>query len=241
MGIVVKSNAKAIIKELGAFERDVPFIMKEAANDIAFDALKKIKQEVNAKLHITTNRIPNAWRVKKATKQRPYAELWVDEWSWQYKVLRHHYYGGDRLRKGLEKRLIRYGYMNPSDILTTPPGRHPSRYMINEIVAQLKIANEAGYFANETERSRKRRERIGKTTRFFIIPRWKRSHLAPGIYARKDGYDKPICIFRIASKPHYKKRLDAERIIKKVIERRFEAYVAKAVERAWKFRKRYRW
>ena len=233
MRIKIDTNVKDIMREIQAFERDIPFILKEAANDVAFAALKEIKREVEQKLHIEKRPIPNAWRVRKATKTRRYAEIYVDDGSWQYKVLAHHYFGGDRARKGLEKALIYWGYMDRSDILTPSPGVKVKPGVVQKIMAQLKLHYKAGYFANETKKSRARKK---ERVRYFLVPKGRGHHLHPGIYARMDGLDAPVCIFRIAKKPNYPKRLDAGAKVKSVAEKMYRKALADAVERAWRYR-----
>ena len=233
---VEHKDINKLLKQFGAFEKDIPYIVRTTTNNIAFEALQKIKAEVRGKLNISKQKIPNSWRVRKATNQRPYAELYVDEWSWQHKVLAHHYSGGDRARKGLEKALIYLGYMDKSDILTPPPGVKLRPSIYNKIIAQLKLTYKSGYSANETKRSRARKK---DKLRFFLVPKHSKKNMHPGIYARMDGVDKPICILRIARKPNYKKRLDAVTIAKKVISRRFESHLYKAVQHAWQTRMRF--
>ena len=240
--VVMRSNVKQVLKELGAFERDIPFILKETANDIAFEAIRKIKAEVQGKLNITKKQIPNAWRVRKATKARSYAKLYVDDWSWQKRVLEHHYYGGDRARKGIEKAMIHLGLIDKDEILTPPPGVkvRPSTYA--QIMSQLKLFSKAGFVANETKRSRARKKRQGKDkVRYFFVRKGNRQGLHPGVYARMEGINHPVCILRVASKPHYRKRLDAVTIINKVIERRMRTTLAQNVEKAWAFRRAKGW
>ena len=240
--VVMRSNIKQVLKELGAFERDIPFILKETANDIAFEAIRKIKAEVQGKLHIRKKYIPNAWRVRKAEKSRLYAELYVDDWSWQKRVLEHHYYGGDRQRKGIEKAMIHLGLIDKDEILTPPPGVkiRPSTYV--QIMSQLKLFSKAGFVANETKRSRTRKKRQGKDkVRYFFVRKGNRQGLHPGVYARKEGSSHLKCILRVASRPHYKKRLDAESIVRKVIERRMRTTLAANVEKAWAFRRAKGW
>ena len=243
MKISIESNIKRFIQGLKAFEnKDIPYATMVATNNLAFDAMRAIRREVATKLHIRRKSIPTAWRVKKATKQRPYAVLYVDEWSWQYKALRHHYTGGDRARKGMEKAMIRLGYMHPQEILTPPPGVYIQPHTYVEMMSQLKLNYKAGFMANETKASRKRRERLrGKGVRYFIITGRNPSPMAPGVYARVPGIDHPVCMLRIAEKPEYQKRLHDKQIVESIYRLKGKQYFEDAMARALAIRKAKGW
>ena len=243
MRITIESNIKQIIGGLRRFaNKDLPYITMVATNNIAFDALNALRKDVGSKLNIRQKSIPTAWRVKKATKLNPYAVLYVDAWSWQYKVLRHHYTGGDRARKGMEKAMIKLGYMHRNEILTPPPGVRIQPHTYIEMMSQLKLNYKAGYFSNETKRSRSRREKIrGRSVRYFVVTGRSDSPMAPGVYARMPGVDRPVCMLRIAERPEYKKRLDDKEIVKKVIARRAKKHFDEALDRAMVIRQKRGW
>ncbi|WP_201353831.1 phage tail protein [Hydrogenimonas urashimensis] len=243
MNIDIRSNIRQYIKAFGKIaSNDIPYATMVAMNNIAFDALGTIKKEIGAKLNIKGKSIPSAWRVKKATKAKPYAELYVDEWSWQYKVLKHHYTGGDRARKGMEKAMIHMGLMRQDQILTPPPGVKIKPHTYVEMMSQLKLFYKAGFMANETKASRKRRERLRKKgVRYFAIPWHSSGHMHPGVYARVPGINHPVCMLRIADKPNYQKRLHDVAIVRKVIERRGQKHFSEAFARAMAKRKEMGW
>jgi len=230
----IESNIKEIIKGFSDIEKkQIPYIMMLTANNIAFEFRDTMSKEIGGKLNIHKKTIPNSLRIKKATKSKPYAEVFVDEWSWQHKVLQHHFTGGDRERKGLEKALIYWGMMYRNEILTPPPGVRirPSVYV--QILSQLKLDYKAGYNSNETTRSRLRKTASKKSkARYFIITGKSISPLAPGIYARMPGHNAPISILRIAEKPTYKKKFDLKKTLEIVYGRRGEKHFASAFERA---------
>lgn len=226
----IETNIKEAIKGLNDFEKkQIPFATSKALNDFVFEVLSTIKKEIGDELNITKRAIPSSIRVKKATKNKLYAEIYVDEWSWQYKVLHHHFKGGDRERKGLEKALIYKGYMYKWEILTPPPGVKLNASIYNKIISQLKLVYKAGYSANETKKSRSRKPK--EELRFFIITGKSKSPLAPGIYARPlVGTDKPICILRIAEKPEYKKKFDLQKTVKSEYNKKFESILDRALK-----------
>ena len=87
--ITLKSsgNINQLLKDLKVIKKDIPYVTKTALNDLAFDARSKIGKEVYGKLNVRVKKL-NAWRVKKATKKKPIAVVFIDEFSWQYKVLK---------------------------------------------------------------------------------------------------------------------------------------------------------
>lgn len=230
----IESNINEVTKGLSDFEKkQLPYIMMLTTNNIAFDFRETMSREIKRELNITKKAIPNSLRIKKATKKKPYAEIFVDEWSWQHKVLEHHFIGGNRERKGLEKALIYWGMMYRNEILTPPPGIkvRPSVYV--QILSQLKLDYKAGYNSNETTKSRLRKAAAKKIkARYFIITGKSMSPLAPGIYARMPGHNRPISILRIAEKPNYRKRFDLKKTLEIVYYTRGSQHYASAFERA---------
>lgn len=228
MKISIESNIKQFIKKFNDIEKkQLPYATMLATNNIAFDYLDKQKKEVQGELN-WKRKAPNTVRIKKATKAKPYAEIYVDESHWGYYALRQHFTGGDRHRKGMEKAMIALGYMYKYEILTPSPGVRirPSTY--NQMIAQLKLTYKAGYDANETAKSRKRKSKTKTSLRFFIITGKSKSPLAPGIYARMSGVSSPVCMLRISEKPTYKKRFDMKKTLMKVYDRRGQEHFNKA-------------
>jgi len=236
-------NTKQVIKGLDSFkDKDMPYVMMLTANNLAFDSMDSLKKEVRGSLRLNNKRMANAWRVKKATKSKPYAEVYVDEFSWPFKALAHHYKGGDRERKGMEKAMVYMGLMHKGEILTPSPGVKIRSYVYVEMMAQLKLNYKAGFNSNETKSSRARRERMrGKGVRYFVITGKSTSPMAPGVYARIPGNDSPVCMLRIAERPSYSKRMDSMATIKKVYARRKDKHFSDAMTRAMAIRKAKGW
>jgi hypothetical protein len=228
MKINIESNIKEFIQSLNDVQKkQLPYATMLATNNIAFDYLDKQKKEVQGGLN-WKRKAPNTVRIKKATKSRPYAEIYVDESHWGYFALKQHFVGGDRHRKGMEKAMVALGYMYKHEILTPSPGVRirPSTYV--QMISQLKLTYKSGYDANETTRSRKRKSKTKTSLRFFIITGKSKSPLAPGIYARMSGTDKLVCMLRISEKPTYKKRFDMKKTLIKVYNRRGQEHFNKA-------------
>jgi len=233
MEVSIFSNIDEVIKGLNDLEKkQLPFAIMKATNDLAFDYWDKQKKEVGGELSWKNAKAPNTIRILKATKQRPYAEIFVDESHWGYYALMQHFNGGDRHRKGLEKRMIKKGYMYKGEILTPSPGVTIKPGTYNQMIAQLKLADEVGYLANETKKSRAKKHKGKTPLRFFVITGKSKSPLAPGIYARMPGVETPVCMLRISEKPEYRKRFDMETTLQKVYDRRGEEYFKKALDYA---------
>lgn len=226
------TTIKELIRDIEELrDRDIPYIAMLSANNLAFDTKNSIDKEIGGKLHITKRKLTSSVRIKKATKASPYISIDIDERSWQHRTLAHHFFGGDRDRKGIEKALIRFGYMPKDKILTPSPGVtiKPSTYV--KIIAQLKLRYKAGYEANESKKT-KARSISKKKERYFLVDDYGRSHLKPGVYVRMTDHDKPICILRIAKAPNYKKRLtDFEETVNKVYERRKNIHLGDAMKK----------
>lgn len=233
MEVSIFSNINKVISGLNDLEkRQLPFAIMKATNDLAFDYLDKQKKEVGGELSWKNQKAPNTIRILKATKQRPYAEVFVDNSHWGYYALMQHFNGGDRHRKGLEKRMIKKGYMYKWEILTPSPGVSVKPGTYNQMIAQLKLDNEVGYLANETKRSKDKKHKGKTSLRFFIVTGKSNSPLAPGIYARMPGVENPVCMLRISEKPNYKQRFNMEETLRKVYDRRGQEYFGKALDYA---------
>ena len=235
-------SIKELIKDIdGLRTRDIPYIAMIATNNIAFDTKQTIDKEIGGKLNIRKKRLTTSVRVKKASKSNPYAKVFIDENSWQHDTLKHHFFGGDRDRKGLEKSLMRFGFMSSDEILTPPPGVtiRPSTYV--KMISQLKLVYKSGYAANETKKSRFR-NKTKRKERYFVIGTYERSHLHPGIYVRMPDHDKPINIMRIAKKPNYKDRLkDFDETVEEIFDKKSEMHLGKAMDYVLKKNKDMGW
>ena len=233
MEVSIFSNIDEVINSLDDLQKkQLPYAVMVATNILAFDYWDKQKKEVSGGLAWKNVKAPNTIRILKATKQRPYAEIYVDESHWGYYALMQHFQGGDRHSKGMEKKMISKGYMYKWEILTPSPGVTIKAGVYNQMIAQLQLTSSTlGYVANETKRTKKRS--IAKnSSRYFIITGKSNSPLAPGVYARMPGSESPVCMLRIAEKPTYRERFDMEETLSKVYDRRGLKYFNEALEYA---------
>ncbi len=220
-------------KSMSAISKQLPFAIMNTLNDLAFDGMDSMKSEVKGKLKLKNQKIPNAFHIKKATKKTLQVKLSIDDWKWQADVLKPHFYGGDRKRKGMEKAMIYAGAMSRDNILTPPPGVKIQSSTYVQMMSYLKLNYKAGYDANRNDKSKRKNKTRAK---YFIATRKsnKTRHLHPGIYARMDDgvKDKPISLLRVARRPNYKKIFDLEKTFMKVIKRRGSKYFYKNLEQA---------
>jgi len=221
-------------KTIGSLSKQLPYITMLALNNTAFAAQSDLKNIVKSSLKLTNQKMPNAFRVKKATKDNLEARTFVDEFSWQYKALVHHFEGGDRERKGTEKALQYAGVMGKDKILTPSGGIriNPSTYV--RIMSFLKLNYKAGYAANLSQKSAARKRK--DNTKYFIATKRDRktSHLAEGIYARIGDGSSPQSILTISKKPAYDKRIDIDEVVQKTIDLKFNTFFNEAMIKAMK-------
>lgn len=224
------------------------------ARRAAVEAMTKTAQEIRSaersRMQQAFDR-PTPWvmksvLVKKATKDRPEAKVWIDDepggkGTPPDRILQAEINGGARRQKRSEKALQRIGVL-PSGWVAVPT-RHAKkdgygnmdRGQLVQILSALEAFGEQGYKANSTIRSRKARWKgnakkgIRGHEYFAMGPGSK--GLPPGIYMRKnyssderqkvahlrrDGA-KPIMIF--APKASYTVRLRFFDIAQEVIDR----------------------
>ncbi len=252
---MIESNIQEIIKGLDDLGRkQLPFILRETANDVAFETMRDARKLVSMRF-LNGIKLAKAIRVKKATKKKPEAEVFVDDYvPWKQNALVTQERGGDRRKKAFEKAMIRAGYLKQNEIIT-PDSSIVRGWVYVQIMSQLHLNDKAGYTANETKRSlqRKKRKRQYKEQRYMIVTsnkyaytaeagviKKRRTGLAPGIYVKRVVVDeiKNVRILKIGRKPHYTKRWDLQLIVKQVYAKRGYEYFSKnfdkAMASAWK-------
>jgi hypothetical protein len=237
--VKIESNIKSFLKSFSDIQsKHIPAAELSALNKTAFKSMEMARQKVKT---FHGKDLTRAVRYKKATAQRRYAELYVDDYfPWKENALVTLERGGDRERKGTERAMIRAGYLKPYEILTPDDGK-VSGSAYNQIISQFQMNYKAGYDANETKASFARKKAKRKTTaaknRYMIATssgylyainpttglQKKKTGLAPGVYVSMIGIDfKPIRILKISRRPSYLKRWDFKSIINQVYAQNFE-------------------
>jgi len=259
---MITSNIEQIIKEMTDFEKkQLPYIMKCTANDIAFDVMNTARKEVRMKFNGQS--LASAILVNQATKQNPVAEVFVSDAfrgigktqyatpTWKVHALTVLEKGGMRPTKSMERLMVKAGLLRGTEVLIPDGKIEPWVYV--QLMSVLHLNWKPGYNANETKGSRKRREtalkNAGKSeSKFFVVTtkhiaisrhfgkvKQKRTGLAPGIYARMlDNADKRqvFRLFKIGSNTNYMKRWDLERIVHLIYDKRGYKYFSKAYDYA---------
>lgn len=230
--MTIAFDTKSFDKCIGSISKQLPYITMLALNNTAFEAQKDLKNIVKATLKLSNQKMPNAFRVKKSTKETLESRVFVDEHSWQYEALEPHFEGGDRERKGTEKALQYAGIMGKDKILTPSGGIKikPSTYV--RIMSYLKLNYKSGYTANLSQKSAKRKRK--DNTQYFIATKRdnRTRHLSEGIYARLG--DSPQSLLTISDKPKYNKRIDIDEVVQQTINDKFDMFFNQAMMKAMK-------
>ena len=229
-------------KSLGKLSKQMDYALMLTLNDLVFDGMNSMKKEIRGKLNLKNKQTVNAFQIKKATKTNLVATLSVDDWKWQADVLKPHFYGGDRKRKGMEKAMSYAGVMSKSNILTPSPRTKIQSSTYVQMMSYLRLNYKAGYDANRNDKSRRKK----KNTKFFIATKSSKRtrHLHPGIYARMNGGDiykdvnksldetTIVSMLRVAKKPYYRKRFDFRKTVGTAIARRAQKLFYQSMTKA---------
>ncbi|MFY9088943.1 hypothetical protein [Arcobacter aquimarinus] len=251
-----QSDLQKIANKFSNLQKQMPDIRKSAINNIAFDVMDSTRKQIQGAFN--GKDLSKSILIRKATNERDYAEIYVDDkFRWKQNALNTLGVGQDRARKGLERLLIKAGYMKPYEILI-PDGKL-SGGQYTKIASQLQLFFKEGFSANETASSRKKNQaRSGVHSRFFIVTsnhfaftndlgaiKKRKTGLAPGVYVlvydKVEGTNKgekvwrrlaaePIRLLKIAKKPNYKKMYNIEEIFRKVYERRGQKHILDAFQ-----------
>jgi len=242
-----ESNIEDVIKGFTDFEKkQLPYISMLMVNNIAFDTMDSARKDVRHRFKGKS--LATAIRLKKATKSKLYAEVYVDDYvRWKENALSSLGLGGNRDRKSMERAMVKAGLMGRTEILIENGKIEPWIYV--QLMSVLQLNWKAGYSANQTKTSKKRKDTALKKAskseaKFFVVTSKKmaisrnlgkviskRTGLAPGIYLRmNDNADKGqvFRIFKIASKANYKQQWNLEKILHKVYQRRGKDHFNKA-------------
>ena len=178
-------------------KQNLDFAIVQASNKTAFEVREAWKRAAIRTFDRPTPLTVNAVLYRKATRQKPYAEIYLrDEASKgtppaQY--LRAQVEGGERRPKGMERLLMSAGLM-PQGMFAVPGADAPlNQYgnvgsgQVRKILSQLRAGLEAGYTSNESDAGRDRRLKRQRTRggggSYFVV-RQQRGRLRPGIYER---------------------------------------------------------
>lgn len=245
-----------LAREFTALERqNLPFAAVQAANQTAFAVRQRWAEIMPRVFDRPTALTLKAILYRKATKQRPAAEVFVRDEAFKgnppARYLEAQVTGGGRATKGMEKRLQAKGILPAGQYVVPGRGAELDAHgnipgsQVNRILSQLGARFDP--LQNETDKSagRRRRREAKKDQRrgdFFAL-RKQRGRLGPGIYQRvRTGFGSTVrSILRFVSSVSYRPRYDifglAERLYAREYPFHFERELGKAVQTS-KFRGR---
>lgn len=237
----------ALGRQLTDLERSqLPFAASQAANKVAFEIRERWKQRAPQVFDRPTPLTKNAALYRKATKERPYAEIFIRDEAFKgtppSKYLFTEVEGGTRRRKGFERLLQGKGLMSPSQFAVIGRGARPNQYgnvpagQVTKLLSQLGAQRDR--YQNQTPTSAKRRRsRAPKGGEYFVITK-RRGKLRPGIYERiGTGWGSAVrSVFIFTNTAKYQPRYDifgmAEDTWKKLMPFYLKRELEKAMETA---------
>jgi len=237
----------ALGRQLTDLERSqLPFAASQAANKVAFEIRERWKQRAPQVFDRPTPLTKNAALYRKATKERPYAEIFIRDEAFKgtppSKYLFTEVEGGTRRRKGFERLLQGKGLMSPSQFAVMGRGARPNQYgnvpagQVTKLLSQLGAQRDR--YQNQTPTSAKRRRsRAPKGGEYFVITK-RRGKLRPGIYERiGTGWGSAVrSVFIFTNTAKYQPRYDifgmAEDTWKKLMPFYLKRELEKAMETA---------
>jgi hypothetical protein len=235
-------------RSLTNMEKDqLPFALMLATNQTAFDVRELWKVEIPKVFDRPTPLTQNAILYTKATKQRPFAEVFVRNEAFKgtapEKYLQAQVLGGTRRQKRSEKWLAGHGAMPSGSFWVPAQGSKLDAYgnlrgaALTSILSAIG-ANPAADTA-QTDKSRKRRQarerrKHGYTTDTFVLKK-ARGKLKAGVYKRINlgrlgSAVLPILLF--VSRVTYRKRYPVFDLAKRLYTQQFPGNFKRAFERA---------
>jgi hypothetical protein len=224
-----KVDPSDLLKAFAAMrEKDAPFLTAYALTKTAQDIKDAERASMSDVFDRPTNFTLNALAVKTASKTDLNAIVYFKDGfgsvpAWKY--LAPEVDGGERAHKSFERRFIRAGIMKPDEYAVPGAGikldanGNISGSTLELILSQVGAAEQwAGYQANATKRSLKRKRSIG---RYFVLrpegdPQRARA-VAPGVYWRA-GFKEIVPVILFVRAPQYKKRFPFHETARRVFD-----------------------
>lgn len=207
-----------------------------ALNETAVVAKNDTVNEMRAVFDRPTPWTLNSMRVKRASTDNLKAVVYFREEGGTppSKYLYPQIFGGNRGMKGTEKALAAVGIL-PQGWVCVPGAAakldqygNQSRGQLMQIRSALGAAQlTAGYNANRTKQSAKRRRNLPK---FFAIKPGESSHLAPGVWQRAGlggRMVKPVLMF--VSRASYRRRLPFLAVVQRAVDREYDRAFKRAM------------
>ena len=113
-------------------QSQLPFAASQAANKVAYEIRERWKRQAPRVFDRPTPLTVNAAMYRKATKDKPYAEIYIRDEAFKgtppAKYLLTEVEGGQRRRKGFERLLQGKGLLSPSQVAVVARVARPSQY-----------------------------------------------------------------------------------------------------------------
>lgn len=236
----VKTNIDSFIKTtLANHRKQIHYAGVLANTRLASAISKEEKIELARILDRPTPWILKAFRMRAATKSKPQSAVYVTD---DYKnakgsshadILAPHIFGKRRNVKRFEERLRDKNYLGNGSYVVPAGGAVLNKYgnvksgQITQILSVLGAHTESGFTANTTANSRKRNKKLPN---LFVIKEGQGSHLAPGIWKRKQRSIVPLFVF--IKQPDYNQRFDFYGIAQRVAQREYPKIYEQALKDA---------
>lgn len=257
----ISGNAGAVIRDIDRLmNRDLPFASVVALTQTGRKIRDAERTEIQRAFDRPTRYTINSVYLQPATPAKPEAVVGLkadtSKGTPAVKYLAPEVSGGVRGWKRFEKALQRIGAMLPDEYAIPAAGAkldaygNMSRAKIVQILSYLRAFGEQGYRANATDKSRKRRERVGRSANgfktingvaYFVARRGHRigarswmhgrmQSLPSGVYAKRGIHGSdivPVLVFVRA--PGYQPRFRFFEVADQIARTAFEGELTRAL------------
>ena len=238
LNVEVKLAGKNITGLFTSMEKQITYATAKASNNIAFYVMKKEKEEIKRVFKNPKPSTVRSIRVLKANSvnKNTTAKILFDSIHHDAdEYMLPNVVGGGRKKKRSEKRLGHY-YV-PTKFADKDRYGNMRGGQVTKILSQAKLFNEAGYDANVTAKSKRRRKKR-ETYVLFDQAQGKRK---AGVYKRSDKHFNiatkqqalvPIILF--TKQPRYKRRFHFYRLAEKIVDKKWEKQFSYWMDKAFK-------
>jgi|GEM_PF-4856876 len=229
---VNKDDIKQMTKKFNDIEKkQVPYATMLTLNKLAFETREESHRQILGGLNWKKN-IPLLIGYTKATKKKLVSEVYINKRKWGFKVLAHHFRGGERSHKGLERFLKENAFIKENDYLIPPNNAKNTKGVSRMIINDFQKGLFSRFFVVTNSKN-------GKNGVYAKAEALNVGHLHTGDkYNIKWDTRKVLMLFKIVRKPIYKKRFDLKSIVHKVYSQKGAIFFNEAIQQALKTAKK---
>lgn len=225
----------SITPTLKVLATQLPTIAVNAINRTAFLVRQAEQEAMRSVFDRPTPWILNTIWVEQATLAKPVATVGPNDWQervWN-RIIAPHVYGGPRLQKTVEQRMVRTGLLPAGWFILPASGMPLDAYgnlLQGELIKMLSWlqALEIGNY-NPNSRRQNKTQRQGAS---YVLAYPGRSRLSPGIYKRIGK--QLLMMLRFTNKVTYQPRLPwfetAQKVIDEELEKKIRSEIYKVME-----------